>query len=230
MQKTVKKAELLEAAGRELGPGSWFLIDQERVDRFADATLDHQFIHVDPERAAATPLGGTVAHGFLTLSLVPHLAEEISVVPEGVRMAFNYGLNQVRFLQPRDRGQRGAAALEGRGGEGEEPGEDPAHLAGDGGDPGTAEAGPGGRDLGPLRGRLDRGRLTWWEESHDRTIRRQSRHRHRSRPRSGTEPCPGACRSGRQGGGQRSGRSPGRTRCLGSAGRGGGRGDLLPRR
>ncbi len=97
---TVPKSEFLQLAGSESEPGRWVTIDQERVDRFADATLDHQFIHVDPERAAATPLGGTVAHGFLTLSLLPHLSKEIAPLPEGVMMAFNYGLNRVRFPRP----------------------------------------------------------------------------------------------------------------------------------
>ncbi len=97
---TVTKAEILEMAGWESPPGEWMTIDQERVDRFADATLDHQFIHVDPERAAATPLGGTVAHGFLTLALLPHLSKEIVPLPEGLKMAFNYGLNKVRYPRP----------------------------------------------------------------------------------------------------------------------------------
>jgi acyl dehydratase len=97
MPKIVSKEELLQMAGHQSGPTSWFSIDQQRVDRFAETTLDRQFIHVDPERASATPLGGTVAHGFLTLSLLPHLAEEIAVRPEGMLMAFNYGLNKVRF-------------------------------------------------------------------------------------------------------------------------------------
>ncbi len=97
---TVTKAELLAMAGWESPPGEWMTVDQERVNAFADATLDHQFIHVDPERAAATPLGGTVAHGFLTLALLPHLSKEIAPMPEGLKMAFNYGLNKVRFPRP----------------------------------------------------------------------------------------------------------------------------------
>ncbi len=97
---TVTKAELLAMAGWESPPGEWMTVDQERVNAFADATLDHQFIHVDPERAAATPLGGTVAHGFLTLALLPHLSKEIVPFPEGLKMAFNYGLNKVRFPRP----------------------------------------------------------------------------------------------------------------------------------
>ena len=96
----VSKAELLAMKGWETEPSEWMTIDQERVNQFADATLDHQFIHVDPERAAETPLGGTVAHGFLTLALLPHLSEGIVPYPEGLKMAFNYGLNKVRFPRP----------------------------------------------------------------------------------------------------------------------------------
>lgn len=87
-------------AGQEREPTGWFLIDQERVDRFAEATGDFQFIHVDPEKARHTPFGTTIAHGYLTLSLLPKLSEEVAVVPEGLLMAFNYGLNKVRFPTP----------------------------------------------------------------------------------------------------------------------------------
>ncbi len=100
MPTFVSREELMRMAGRESEPTAWFVIDQDRIDRFADATGDHQFIHVDPEKAARTPLGGTVAHGFLTLSLLPMLAEEIAVKPEGMVMAFNYGLDKVRFPSP----------------------------------------------------------------------------------------------------------------------------------
>ena len=100
MPTFVPKEEYLRLGGRESEPTAWLAIDQDRVDRFADATGDHQFIHVDPERAARTPLGATVAHGFLTLSLLPMLAEEIGVMPEGMMMAFNYGLDRVRFPTP----------------------------------------------------------------------------------------------------------------------------------
>ena len=100
MPTFVSKEELLRLAGRESGPTAWLKIDQDRVDRFADATGDHQFIHVDPERAARTPLGTTVAHGYLTLSLLPLLSAEIAVQPRGMRMAFNYGVNRVRFPNP----------------------------------------------------------------------------------------------------------------------------------
>ena len=100
MPTFVSKEELLRMAGRESGPTAWLAIDQDRVDRFADATGDHQFIHVDPEQAARTPLGTTVAHGYLTLSLLPMLSAEIAVLPRDLRMAFNYGVNRVRFPTP----------------------------------------------------------------------------------------------------------------------------------
>ncbi len=100
MPTFVPKEELLQIAGRESEPTAWLAIDQDRVNRFADATGDHQFIHVDPEKAARTPLGGTVAHGYLTLSLLPMLADEIAVMPEGMAMAFNYGVDKVRFPSP----------------------------------------------------------------------------------------------------------------------------------
>ena len=97
--------ELLDAVGTELGAGEWVEIDQERIDRFADATGDHQWIHVDPDRAAAGPFGGTIAHGYLTLSLLPALQDGLLEVG-GVAMAVNYGLDRVRFLQPVPAGAR----------------------------------------------------------------------------------------------------------------------------
>jgi acyl dehydratase len=92
-------AALVAAVGESLGPGRWYAVDQDRVDLFAEATDDHQWIHVDPERAAAGPFGGTIAHGYLTLSLLPALVTELYRV-EGVRMGVNYGLNKVRFPAP----------------------------------------------------------------------------------------------------------------------------------
>jgi acyl dehydratase len=86
--------------GTEVGTSDWLTIDQDRVDAFADATLDHQWIHVDPERAAAGPFGTTIAHGFLTLSLVVHLGSQTEVPLDGVRMGINYGLDKVRFITP----------------------------------------------------------------------------------------------------------------------------------
>jgi acyl dehydratase len=91
--------ELAGLTGEELGASDWLEIDQERVDRFADATGDHQWIHVDVERAAAGPFGGTIAHGYLTLSLIPFLGSQVfSLETPGARL--NYGVNKVRFPQP----------------------------------------------------------------------------------------------------------------------------------
>jgi acyl dehydratase len=92
--------------GQEIGVSSWLLIDQERIDSFAEATEDRQFIHVDPAAAAQTPFGGTIAHGFLTLSLLSRMAAEAMFVPEGIKMAVNYGLDRVRFLAPVRSGKR----------------------------------------------------------------------------------------------------------------------------
>ncbi|MDH6575172.1 MaoC family dehydratase [Kitasatospora sp. MAP5-34] len=92
-------ADLTAAVGTELGTSEWHTIDQERVNLFAEATGDHQWIHVDPERAKESQFGGTIAHGYLTLSLIPVLAKECYSV-EGVRMALNYGSEKVRFPAP----------------------------------------------------------------------------------------------------------------------------------
>jgi len=92
--------------GKEVGVSSWLLIDQERIDAFAEATEDRQFIHTDPTAAAQTPFGGTIAHGFLTLSLLSRMAAEAMLVPDGLKMAVNYGLDRVRFLAPVRSGMR----------------------------------------------------------------------------------------------------------------------------
>ena len=92
-------AELVAAAGTVLGPGPGVLVDQARIDAFADATDDHQWIHQDADRAAAGPFGGTVAHGYLTLSLLPVLLRGLYRV-DGVSMVLNYGLDRVRFPAP----------------------------------------------------------------------------------------------------------------------------------
>jgi acyl dehydratase len=91
--------DLKGAVGTHLGYSEWWEITQERVTAFADATDDHQFIHVDPDRAAMTPFGGPIAHGYLTLSLVVPLVQQILKV-EGIKMAVNYGANKVRFPAP----------------------------------------------------------------------------------------------------------------------------------
>jgi acyl dehydratase len=91
--------ELAGAVGSQLGPTDWMEITQDRVNTFADATDDHQWIHVDPARAASGPFGGTIAHGLLTLSLLPHFSHQLYRV-ENIAMAVNYGYNKVRFITP----------------------------------------------------------------------------------------------------------------------------------
>jgi acyl dehydratase len=92
--------------GQEVGVSDWILIDQARIDAFAEVTEDRQFIHVDPAAAAQTPFGGTVAHGFLTLSLLSRMAADAMLIPEGVRMGVNYGFEKVRFIAPVRSGER----------------------------------------------------------------------------------------------------------------------------
>lgn len=92
--------------GEETGVSGWLTVDQPRIDAFADATDDHQFIHVDADAAAAAGFGGTIAHGFLSLSLLSRMAADAMLVPEGTRMAINYGLDRVRFLAPVPSGSR----------------------------------------------------------------------------------------------------------------------------
>jgi acyl dehydratase len=91
--------EFVAAQGAELGPTDWLEVTQDRVNLFADATDDHQWIHIDPERAANGPFGGTIAHGLLTLSLLPHFTHQLYTV-DNVAMAINYGYNKVRFITP----------------------------------------------------------------------------------------------------------------------------------
>jgi acyl dehydratase len=98
-------AELVSAVGADLGPTDWLEVDQKRIDQFAQATDDHQWIHVDPERAVDGPYGGTVAHGLLTLSLLPHFMHLLYRV-DNVAMAINYGFNKVRFITPVPVGSR----------------------------------------------------------------------------------------------------------------------------
>ncbi len=108
-----KAFELFRAdVGTDEGTGEWFDVTQEQIDKFADVTHDHQFIHVDPERAKGTPFGTTIAHGFLTLSMLTHLAAGASAAPPdparyaGVLMGINYGFNRVRFVNPVKVGSR----------------------------------------------------------------------------------------------------------------------------
>jgi acyl dehydratase len=105
MRRFTSPAELAAAAGTELGRSPWLTVEQSRIDSFAEATGDDQWIHVDPARAAGGPFGTTIAHGFLTLSLIPFLVRDIYAV-EGARMAVNYGLDKVRFPTPVKVGSR----------------------------------------------------------------------------------------------------------------------------
>ncbi len=99
--KTIVPADRLkDYVGKDLGCSEWFQIDQERINAFADVTVDHQFIHVDVDKARQGPFGGTVAHGFLTLSLLTYLTEDCGLAPENTVMGVNYGCDKVRFLQP----------------------------------------------------------------------------------------------------------------------------------
>jgi len=98
--------EIRARVGSEVGVSSWLTVDQARIEAFADATEDRQFIHVDPEAAAKTPFGGTIAHGFLTLSLLSRMAAEATLVPDGLKMAVNYGFDRIRFLAPVKSGKR----------------------------------------------------------------------------------------------------------------------------
>ena len=96
----VKAQDLAGIVGQEVGVSDWIEIDQERINVFADVTEDHQFIHIDEEKAKQTPFGGTIAHGFLTLSMLSALAAGTSLVIDGIQMGINYGFEKVRFLQP----------------------------------------------------------------------------------------------------------------------------------
>ncbi|MEQ1687228.1 MAG: MaoC family dehydratase [Sphingopyxis sp.] len=104
---TLTPQEMAERVGQTLGSSEWVLVDQEMINKFADATGDHQFIHVNPDMAKMTPFGGTIAHGFLTLSLFPMLMAK-SDCPriDGIKMGVNYGGNKVRFLAPVRSGKR----------------------------------------------------------------------------------------------------------------------------
>jgi acyl dehydratase len=99
-------ADIRSRIGEEVGLSSWLTIDQKRIDEFADATEDRQFIHTDPHAAAQTPFGGTIAHGFLSLSMLSRMATEGMLVPDSIKMAVNYGLDRVRFIAPVRSGKR----------------------------------------------------------------------------------------------------------------------------
>jgi len=100
MSDTMTREDLFGLIGQDLGTSDWFAIDQDRINLFADVTEDHQYIHVDPERAADSPFGSTVAHGMLTLSLIVYLCRNFVPAVEGVRMVVNYGFDRVRFAAP----------------------------------------------------------------------------------------------------------------------------------
>ena len=100
MIETLSVEKIRERVGQELGVSDWFVVDQDRIDQFADCTKDHQWIHVDKEKAAQGPFGDTIAHGYLIVSLFSYFAMEYGVVPEGSKMAINYGTNKIRFINP----------------------------------------------------------------------------------------------------------------------------------
>jgi len=98
--------EIKARIGQEVGISDWILVDQARIDTFADVTEDHQFIHIDPQAAAMTPFGGTIAHGFLSLSLLSRMAADAMLRPENIKMGVNYGFERVRFLSAVRSGKR----------------------------------------------------------------------------------------------------------------------------
>ena len=100
MPKVIKKTEIEQYVGHICEPTDWFEVTQEQVNVFADCTLDRQFIHIDPEAAAETPFGGTIAHGFLTLSMLAYFSQSFSLSIEGSYMGVNKGFNKVRFVAP----------------------------------------------------------------------------------------------------------------------------------
>ncbi|MGB5324947.1 MAG: MaoC family dehydratase [Pseudomonadales bacterium] len=104
--KTIKREDIGNYSDFALEPSEWHTITQEQVNQFADCTLDHQYIHIDPERAAQTPFGGTIAHGFLSLSMLAHFGEQFGVPMEGAYMGVNYGFDSVRFIAPVRVGKR----------------------------------------------------------------------------------------------------------------------------
>lgn len=100
MPTIIKKTDILDYIDFQSDPTNWHQVTQEQINVFADCTLDHQFIHVDPEAASKTPFGSTIAHGFLSLSMLSHFAESFSVIIDGFYMGINAGFDKIRFLQP----------------------------------------------------------------------------------------------------------------------------------
>ena len=115
--RTMSLDEIKTHVGKEIGVSDWFELDQKRINAFADLTEDHMFLHVNPEAAKATPFGGTIAHGLLTLSMMPVMAYQAMPGVSGTKMGVNYGYNKVRFMAPvksgkRIRGRFGVKAVE----------------------------------------------------------------------------------------------------------------------
>ena len=100
MKLVVPVEDLNDYIGKDIGHSDWFLIDQDRINKFAEVTIDHQFIHVDEAQAKNGPFGSTIAHGFLTLSMLTHLTESCGLIPQNSVMGINYGFDKVRFLMP----------------------------------------------------------------------------------------------------------------------------------
>ena len=111
MPREVPLAQIEALVGETLAPSRWFTIGQDRIDRFADVTEDHQFIHVDPDCAKDTPFGATIAHGFLTLSMLSAMTPDDLPQPEGTKMGVNFGFDRVRFVEPVRSGSRVRAHL-----------------------------------------------------------------------------------------------------------------------
>jgi len=103
---TTSLDEIRSKVGTDIGTSDWITVDQQRIQMFADATEDQQFIHIDPTAAAQTPFGGTIAHGFLSLSLLSRMAADVMLRPETLKMGVNYGLDRVRFIAPVRSGKR----------------------------------------------------------------------------------------------------------------------------
>ncbi|WP_286267469.1 MaoC family dehydratase [Thalassotalea atypica] len=100
MPTMINKSDINDYIGFQAEPTQWHQVTQEQIDQFADCTRDHQFIHIDPEKAKQTPFGSTIAHGFLTLSMLSHFAEQNTVIIDGFYMGINSGFDKIRFLQP----------------------------------------------------------------------------------------------------------------------------------
>ena len=100
IMKTITKQEINDYVGYQAEPTEWHQVTQQQINQFADCTRDHQYIHTDPQRAKDTPFGGTIAHGFLTLSMLSHFAESFSLTLDGIYMGVNYGFDSIRFLAP----------------------------------------------------------------------------------------------------------------------------------